>query len=171
MFFNACVSHLKGSGTITEDIIKRAEVGYSEQRLQSLQDEWRADHPYLIEFINRLFRSREKVFFLDDIDEECLDQACVSVAMKRDLYVDSIPSSSLSNTAKQLIQEEIEFTSARTSMFMTFFEIGLIGVEAETYQDVRWATSNQSSVSGYHLQDNTLIHVRPAFWSVLGVKS
>ena len=51
VFFNRCIERAEGSPAISATQIKEAEGTYSRDRLRSLADEWYADFPNLLRFV------------------------------------------------------------------------------------------------------------------------
>jgi hypothetical protein len=54
MFFNACIRQARDNPVISPQMLKEAEGEYSRQRLRSLADEWIADYPDLMDFVDIL---------------------------------------------------------------------------------------------------------------------
>lgn len=169
MFFNQCIISLREEASISADIIRQAEVGYSHSRLLSLGDEWRADYPHLIDF-TRILRLREKEFVLSEVERDDLHDLCMQVATLHDIFDASIPRLSISANAKDFLNENISSDVFRRYLFMSFFRIGLVGVKAENYNGFRWSNSYYSSVSEFDLEENTIVAIQPTFWNALGIR-
>jgi len=167
LFFNYCIGHINDGTAITKDVIKRAEPAYSQSRLDSLQDEWRADYPHLAEFA-RILRLRESEVMIGEFTEDdCLDLA-MKLTSRVDFY-DQMPDRSIASNAKKMFEDEISPKDFRRKIFLVFQKVGLVGLMAETYDGYRWRTNYHSNVDEFDIDEMTLAKVHPAFWSVLGI--
>ena len=169
IFFNKCVENIDGAQVLTEDIIKRAEFSYSESRLQSIQDEWQADHPNLRNFIYILHRI-SSTFMLSDIDSDEIDRIQKNLINDGRLFLETIPPESISGSLQKKIEGEISWKVFRTRLFTTLFDVGMVGIKSFRSSDFRWSVSYSSNVSPIDFDEDTQISIHPAFWSALGIQ-
>jgi hypothetical protein len=73
LFVNECIERSEGSSKVKLNVIKSAEVAYSQQRLRSLYDEWRVDYPALRCYLN-ILKSRLPQLRFDEIRDEDLER-------------------------------------------------------------------------------------------------
>jgi hypothetical protein len=82
-FLNLCILQAASNPKITPHMLKVAEGEYSRQRLRYLADEWHADFPTLLDFVDVL-KNRCSQFRLGDITDDEVLAACLAVIEKND---------------------------------------------------------------------------------------
>ena len=66
-FFNKCIEAAEGKQRLSVDILSRAEGEYARQRLRALGDEWYADYPGLLDFVD-ILKKRSPSFSLSQVE-------------------------------------------------------------------------------------------------------
>ena len=162
-FFNKCIEVAEGRQRINVDILKRAEGEYSKQRLRALGDEWYADYPGLLDFVD-ILKKRPSSFSLlqvgyDDISELCLNSAI------------EFPSGSgiLREAARGVADGLSDVTAFKGTLFMVFYRVGLVGLKLETFESASWVDEAGQSVSPSEIDDTTGVTVHTTYWRALGI--
>jgi hypothetical protein len=163
MFFNACIRQAQGNPIISPQMIKEAEGEYSRQRLRSLADEWIADYPELLDFID-ILKNRPSTFGVSEItDEQCFDLAIklFDVRPKRD--------GELGAVLRRIEVNPSEVDPFRNWLVAAFYRVSLIGLKLEAFEAVVWSTGGRRSISEAEIAPRTRVSVHPMFWRSLGI--
>jgi len=162
MFFNSAILMAQGAATITSDRLKEAEGAYSRERLRCLADEWHADYPNLLRFVD-ILKKRNRRFRLGTItDHEC-EAFCNQVASE------SLSEDPLQHAVWELSSGADRYAIFRRTLAHCFYACGLVGLKIEAFEKVSWAI-NERTVSPSEISDGTKLEVSPCFWRVLGVR-
>lgn len=163
-FFNTCMEQAQGRPTITKNMLFAAEGTYSKNRLRSLQDEWFADYPTLIDFTSVL-RKQPSHFEIGEIDRREVEDFCLTYHInnydKRD---------ELSSCAKNLAEGIIDTQAFLNFLFHVFYRTGVVGLKTETFESFQWSIYGPSTIAAQTIGPFTRVCVHPMFWRVLGIK-
>lgn len=163
-FFNYCIQEAESEPTITQQMLKDAEVKYSDDRLKSLQDEWRNDYPDLRSFM-MLLKKRKAQFQLGEIDDDILNEFTLTHCTRKNN--EQCP---LTIWAMELVNDRIPAKEFRARLASVFFSVGAIGLKLETYKSIEWANYDKRSVSVDEINDSTACRIHPMYWRTLGVE-
>ncbi len=163
VFFNACIRQAGENPSITTAMLKAAEGEYSRQRLRSLADEWIADYPDLLVFVDILKGQQSRLKVQDIEDEQILNLAIRLVDGRK------IDDAELKGALQQIENNTSNTGSLRNWCVAVFYRVGLIGVKLESFEAVVWSTLGRRSVSSAELTMRTGIEVHPCFWRSLGI--
>lgn len=164
-FFNLCLEQAEGRANINKDVVVKAEGVYSKNRFRSLQDEYFADYPKLLEFAEVL-KKKPKQFKIGSLDFSAIEELCLKYTMANPDRKDY-----LSKEARKVVDAKssdeviLAFLGA---LFQVFYRTGLVGVKAEAYEAVQWSYIGPGSISGSTVDRETSISIHPTFWRVLG---
>jgi len=163
LFFNTCIQEAVNRTNITSQMIRNAEGEYSRLRLRSLFDEWFADYPNLIYFVD-ILKSRKKSFGLKDIDTKTIEELCLSFIIK------GVKSSDrLSCDAKDVVEERLNPADFRKTLISILYLVGVVGLKLGSYLKSEWTISGRRSISSVEISEDTTVSVHPMFWRVLGI--
>lgn len=163
-FFNTCIEQAQGCPTITKTMLFAAEGTYSKNRLRSLQDEWFADYPSLIDFTSVL-RKQPSHFEIGEIDRRKVEEFCLNYHISNYDKKDE-----LSSCAKNLAEGIIDAEAFLNFFFHVFYRTGVVGLKTETFESFQWSTYGPSTISAQTIGPSTRVSVHPMFWRVLGIK-
>ncbi len=163
-FFNLCMEKAEGKTTISKTTLFAAEGDYSKNIIRSLQDEWYADYPGLIEFAFILKR-RNNRFTLGDITKMDVESFCLDYIIK---YPDR--NDRLSGYAKDVVDGIMSGEQFLCFLFSILYKTGIIGIKTESFETYQWSYQGPISVSSQAIDLSSKIQVHPAFWRVLGIK-
>ena len=164
-FFNRCIELAEGSPRLTESMVKDAEYGYSQSRVQALMDEWRADYPSLRSFLE-LLKKRPPTFSVSDISLKECEELCLQFAVQSPEGQDILTAS-----AVKVANGEVEAEWFRRLLVSILYKVSLIGLNLETYETVSWSTKDNYMIEQDALSLRTHIHIHPCAWRVLGITS
>jgi hypothetical protein len=163
-FFNDCIEQAESCPSINKKMLLTAEGEYSKNRLRSLQDEWIADYPTLIEHAF-LLRKRPKYFLLGDLNDSELQDFCLDYAVKYPELTDAL-SLQTKNTSEGLISP----FSFVAFIFHVFYRTGIVGLKSESFETTQWSYKGPSTIAANTIDTKTKVQIHPTIWRVLGIK-
>jgi hypothetical protein len=163
-FFNEAIRQAVGSSVITPNMLKLAEGFYSRGRLKSLADEWFADYPNLLRFVD-LLKNRRSLFPIEELEERSCEEFCIGVVSNGFDQQDY-----LSQLASQVVDCVVSSTDFRKSLVEVMYRVGLVGLKLEAFESVVWAVEGRRSVSTAEIHPGAKLAVHPCFWRTLGVR-
>jgi hypothetical protein len=162
-FFNFCILQAADTPKITSQMIKEAEGEYSRTRLRSIGQEWSADYPNLLTFIE-LLKNRKAHFPLYDLtNDECADFALnllIGGVEKRD---------DLLQVTEKFVNVEVDAAHFRSRVFQIFYRVGFVGLKIESYQQTAWTTDGRRNIAVSEIKDDTRVSIHPCFYRIFGV--
>lgn len=163
-FFNEAIRQAVGSHAITANMLKLAEGFYSRGRLKSLADEWFADYPNLLCFVD-LLKNRRSMFPIEDLEERSCEEFCIGVVSSGFDQQDY-----LSLLASQVVDCVVTAADFRKNLIEVLYRVGLVGLKLETFESVVWAVEGRRSVSTAEIHPGAKVAVHPCFWRTLGIR-
>ncbi len=163
-FVNNILENAAGRATITQDMILHGEGVYSKNRMRSLQDEWIADHPALIEFTS-LLKQRPKTFRLDTVPREEIEEFCLEYTVKNFGATDF-----LSTQARAVADGMLPWSNFLCSLMHVFYLTGILALKSEAYEAYQWSHQGSATVVADTIDIETSIAIHPMFYRFLGIK-
>ena len=164
-FINKCIEEGDGKSTINGDMIKSAEIRYSKNRVKAIEDEWRENYPYVLDFINILQGITES-FDLNKF------QALASEYFsnrKCDLL------SETSNTALGRIVKDYNETANISPLIrhilIVLYEVGVIGIKVSGGAKTMYSYLQYESISTDQLTSSSSFSVHKTFFRGLHVNT
>ena len=162
-FFNECIENADGKTRIRVDALKRAEDDYSRQRLRALGDEWYANYPGLLDFVD-ILKKKPPTFSLERVGGDKIEDLCLRSEVD---YPNS--SGPLREGARFVVEGLGDAGSFRRILFKVFYRVGLVGLKLETFQRALWIDEGGQDVSRSDITDATSVSVHPTYWRALGI--
>ena len=162
-FFNKCIEVAEGKPKVNVDALKRAEGEYSRQRLRALADEWYADFPGLLDFVE-ILKKRSPSFRLSQIKYNDVADLCLRSAID---YPNE--PGTLRQQARDIVEGLVDVNDFKRMLFMVFYRIGLVGLKAEAFQSASWVDESGQSVSTSEIDDSIGVVVHTTYWRALGI--
>ncbi len=162
-FFNEAIDLAASSVQISSQVLKEAEGQYSRGRLRSLADEWFADYPNLLPFVDVL-KGRPSNFTLEEVTEQTCEDLAIAVlagGVERPDY--------LSTSALQVVDCVLSAKDFRRCLVEAFYRVGLIGLKVAAHERFIWSLEGRRSISSAEVSDSARIAIHPCFWRTLGV--
>ena len=164
-FFNKCIEAAKDRARLSKDSLKRAEGEYSRQRLRALGDEWHADYPGLLDFVD-ILKMRTKSLPLSQVKYNDVAELCLKSAIEH-------PNASgvLRELARNVSDGLVAVNDFKRTLFMVFYRVGLVGLKLETFERASWIDELGQGVSLSEIDDETGIVVHTTYWRALGIRA
>ena len=164
-FFNECIKAAEDRSRLSKDALKRAEGEYSRQRLRALGDEWHADYPGLLDFVD-ILKMRPKSFPLSQVKYNDVAELCLKSAIEH-------PNDSgvLREHARNVSEGLVDINGFKRTLFMVFYRVGLVGLKLETFESASWVDELGQGVSPSEIDDETGIVVHTTYWRALGIRT
>jgi len=163
-FFNNCISLAERKPSISVTSLRTAEGEYSKDRLRSLEDEWYADYPSLLQFtfILRKKPARFRICDLkiEEIEEFCLEYTITNFGQK----------CLLAQEAKKVAEGIISAEDFLLVLFHVFYRTGVVGLKSATYEKMLWCYEGPETIAAKTINLDAQVAIHPVFWRVLGVK-
>lgn len=164
-FVNKCIAQAVNKKQITVNLLKTADGEYSRDRLRYLADEWYADYPNLIEFI-QILKKQPWRFSLDTFPLSKLEEYCLDYAISHEQPTPDF----LSSMACQVAYGNTSVEDFRKQLFLIFYRVGVVSLKIESYEKYISSIGQRRSVSSSEISHKTKIKIHPAFWRVFGTK-
>ena len=159
MFFNECIKQADDRAKINKTHVLAAEGVYSELRMKALADEWSADYPTLSDAIEMLKRF-PNTFRLRELDKREVENRFVEYLLRTHQHSDK-------DYIYNVIYEKMDFDDVMPELVRVFYQVGLLGIKAETYLRTYWSFLGDK-ISPYVVSDDSQVQIHPAFFRVLG---
>lgn len=164
IFFNLAIKKAIDTPHITEAMVLEAEGEYSRDRLNSIADEYVADYPTLLDFVDVLY-GRPAKFFIHEVSDmdllEAVANALGSPAKLQDpLFLDAMKYS----------EGTLEFSEFRRSIFSIFYETGIVGLKKAPGERVSWTYQGRRSLSRSEIVEGSRVYIHPMLWRRFGVR-
>jgi hypothetical protein len=161
-FVNECIAQAKDKPFVTKNCILDAEAHYSQNRIRSLQDEWYADWPNLLKFV-QLLRNKPYKFELSDLNQDEIIEFCCDYMINNTDGTDS-----LSMSAYNLVDSKETYENFIKNIFHVLHRTGTVGIKKEAYESYNWIYKTDSTIAASTINMNSGIMIHPGFWRNLG---
>ena len=163
-FFNKCIEAAEGKPRLSVDTLRNAEGQYSRQRLRALADEWHADYPGLLDFVE-ILKTRPRSFMLSQVEYNELADVCLKSAIE---HANAL--GVLREHARNVCEGLVDVYDFKRTLFMVFYRIGLVGLKLETFESASWVGESGQGVSPSEINNETGVVVHTTYWRALGVR-
>ena len=165
LFLNECIERSESRATISLNILKQAELSYSQKRLRSLENEWHADFPLLGGYVAPL-RKKRRSFKVADLGDNEFEVLCEKLFQNNAGVNDP-----LKRSVDHCTNGQCEVADIYSEWLCILYRIGVIGIKPESYQTTLWSYEDEPTVPPEMFQQDTTLQIHPTFWGVLGVNS
>jgi hypothetical protein len=166
IFLNICIKKAEGSTKITVGNIKAGEMEYSKDRMNSLEDEWRSDYPYLIKYTKIISDKHTPLKFknlMQSLDDFALEMASLT---QGDSDTDPIVKICKDYIYNNLTDEEI---IPKTTISL-LYKVGIVGLKLNPHIGRQWSYLDEPEIPVSSISDETQIEVHETFWPILGIQ-
>lgn len=163
-FFNIIINTAQNCSRITVDHIRKAEGEYSRTRLRALGDEWNADYPHLLEYVD-ILRKRPASFKLEKVSPSDIEELCLNLAVQ-----ENSRHNALDGLAHKVIEDSTRVPEFKNNLFRVFYRVGLIGLKLQAFESASWVDELGQSVSAAEINDSVSAVVHPRYYRALGIK-
>lgn len=163
-FFNNCIRHAEGKPTINIAMLRTAEGDYSKNRLRSLEDEWFADYPSLIQFTH-LLRKMPPTFRINDFKTKDVEDFCLNFTIQN---MDK--KCVIAQEAKKVAEGIISVHDFLLFLCHVFYRTGIFGLKLAVYEKTIWCYEGPETIAAKAINLDAGVTIHPVFWRVLGIK-
>lgn len=163
IFLNECISRAEGSTKITVQLLRQAEVTYSQQRLVSLADEWRRDYPNLQLSTSILVR-RDIPFCIDDIGDSDAEALALNI-LENGRMGDEL----FSAAERFYLGGKDTRNQFMETILSVHYAVGLVGIKPAPHLGRQWSYQDSPALMAGQLRSSSQIDVHKTFWASLGV--
>ena len=163
-FFNACIMQVAKEPVINLPALVRTESIYSEQRLQSLTDEWSVEYPLLREICN-LLKKRQISFRLSEITDDQLSDLCLRIVERL-----SLPDTEDARCLDDFYRGTIDGSELRIALVQVLYRVGAIGLKPESYSQINWSYSGLPEIPSSQLDEDSKVYPHKMLWRTLGIR-
>jgi len=161
-FFNKCIEKADGRANISMEVIRQAEIEYSDERLKALEDEWFDNYGNLYYLYSFLKKVKKSNFMLSDLKEDdFIEFICQDpISFKNDKVV-SIHKKYTADDFKSCVKE----------ILIVLFRIGMIGIKNDPRSPTSFSyhNSNNKKLNAEDLNDEAKFMVHKMFLSALNI--
>lgn len=161
-YVNHAIDNANNKSNFTLDILKKAEIDYSKDRLEALEDEWGenyGDLNKLIKFLNNKYNG----FVLKNIKEDEFS----------DIYFIENAESSFSGELLEWVldwqKDRIKFEKFLYNINFLLYKIGLIGIKKDKEYPIQYFYEKNIDLNINDVSNVSRIYVHKAFYSVLKI--
>jgi hypothetical protein len=165
-FFNSIMETAAGKAVISKEMLLQGEGIYSKNRLRSLQDEWIADYPSLVD-CSTLLKQKQSSFRLSSFTREEVEEFCLNFTVKN---YRSPKSDLLSTQARAVADAVIPWEVFLRSTVHVFYITGILGLKTESFESYQWSNTGTSTVVADTIGMETSVKIHPMFYRVLGIR-
>jgi hypothetical protein len=163
IFLNECISRSEGQARVGIQLLRKAEIYYSEQRLRSLANEWRLEYPCLSE-ATALLTHREIPFTIESITTDECQRFAEKILAECKCADDPVfhLSEEFYTSGGQSQQEFL------MGLIEVFYHVGLVGIKLEAHHNRQWSFEDEPLLARGRLRPSSSIDVHKTFWGALG---
>ncbi len=161
-FVNHAIENSKNKTSFSMDILKKAEVDYSVERLQAIEDEWGENYGD-INRLSKFLYAKHNGFRLRNIKEDDFDTT----------YLEENPQyvfkGDLSNIVVRWQNNHIKFISFLKEVIFIFYNAGILGIKKGPTHPVQFFYDKNPILTINDLNNDCKIYVHKAFYSVFKI--
>lgn len=161
-FVNHAIENSRNKTSFSMDILKRAEVDYSIERLQAIEDEWGENYGD----INRLTKflyAKHNGFRLRNIKEDDFDTTYLEENPK------SVFKGELSTFVVRWQNNNIKFNTFIREIIYILYNAGILGIKKGPTHPIQFFFDKQPALTVNDINNDCKIYVHKAFYSVFKI--
>lgn len=160
LFINECIEKAEGKSIISTNILRSAEMSYSQKRLISLEDEWRTDFPNLGKYVN-IRKSRNSPYCYENITQEEIDNFALTMVENTN--------DPIYGMIERYCENHTYGSELLNQLFRYLYQVGVIGVKLEPFLGTHWSHTDEPVLSETQLRPTCPLSIHPCFWMGLGI--
>jgi hypothetical protein len=165
LFINECLERAADRQQVTAQIVTDAEAAYSRKRFLSLQEEWGTVYPKISVCVESLMHRPSKFKYVD-LSEGSLNNWLETRLLAGDDSIDPVV-----KIAEQVyLAGSGEFNQIRIALVSALYVVSAIGIKPDSTTPVLWSYYSSHTPNFSSLTNNSVVHIHPTFWRVLGTK-
>ncbi|MES2378141.1 MAG: hypothetical protein V4553_16245 [Bacteroidota bacterium] len=161
-FVNHAIENSKNKNSFSMDILKKAEVDYSVERLQAIEDEWGENYGDINKLTKFLY-AKHNGFRLRNIKEDDFDTT----------YLEENPQTifrgDLSNMVVKWQNNQFKFISFLKEVILILYGAGILGIKKGPTHPVQFFYDKNPILTVNDINNDCKIYVHKAFYSVFKI--
>lgn len=162
-FVNECLKQSEGKGSVTVEAIRKAEIEYSAQRIDSLTFEWNNHYPALNNYLKIIERMNSK-FKLQAITKEKIESFALEFAIDGKHNPDPVI-----RAAYSFLNEEITLHNFIITLTKALYTVGIFGIKPDGFSSQLWSFLDTRPPTDGQIKPSSTVFVHPMVWSRLGI--
>lgn len=163
MFINDCIERSEGKTKITADIIRSAEVTYSQKRVVSLEQEWGSDYPNISSYI-RVIKGKGSHFCYSNVEDAEIISSVGDCLQQTEIFEDP-----LTSLGQKYVRDAATGEEIKREWFSIMYRIGVLGMKPAPTIQVQWSFVDEAEMLDSQDLTGVEFYVHPAYWIGLGV--
>lgn len=166
-FLNKCLEKGAGKSRLNANMIRDAEIAYSNERLTSIFDEWRREYPYLRELVHFIRGSRVSRR-LSDIPDADIEKFCLDFAQDANLQAPE------HRTLRELAEnaalgEDGQPKAFLRQMLSLLYQTGIVGLKIMPNSPRIWSFEDHPTIEPAEISEDTVFFIHKAFHRSLAI--
>ena len=167
-FVNFCLTESEGKSEITSSIVKLAEKGYSQDRVESLKHEWFVEHPTLQKYLDILVQKTDR-FKVSVLTSDILESLILELVEHQDADADiAIKSAHDFFGSSYPLSDEL-FTKFRQNLLFILYKIGVVGIKVDGPSTTRWIQDRTQDLTSSKIQPTSIVYIHKILWRSLAI--
>ncbi|WP_090579477.1 P-loop ATPase, Sll1717 family [Nitrosomonas sp. Nm58] len=163
-FVNECLKLSEGKGYVHVEAIRKAEIEYSAQRIDSLTFEWFNHYPDLEKYLTLIERMNSK-FKLNTITKEKIDSFALTYAVEEGPH----SSDPVMRAAYAYLDGGISQHKFIITLTIALYNIGIFGIKPDSFTGILWSYLDTRPPTEGQIKPTSSVFVHPMVWSRLGI--
>ncbi|HEY8931422.1 MAG TPA: hypothetical protein VIM55_19620 [Mucilaginibacter sp.] len=163
-YVNHAIENAGNKAHFTLDILKKAEIDYSIDRLQSIEDEWGENYGE-VKRVLRFLNGKHNGFNFRNVKEDEFS----------DIYFADRPDTFFKGDLLEWLvkwqKDQLSFTGFLKSVLFLLYQFGIIGLKKDSTYPIQFFYEKNVSLSVTDISNDTKIYVHKAFYSVLKINT
>ena len=168
MFVNFCFKEAQDKTEITNSIIKLAEKNYSIDRLESIKDEWSAEHPFLNQYV-RFLHQKSSSFKLSLVPKEDFELLALELSDSPPNIADAAIKSAIDYSKSSYPKNESYLAQFIKNVFYILYKVGAVGIKVDGTSSVRWAQDRTQDLTVESILNTSIIYTHKMLWRSLAI--
>lgn len=166
-FVNECLIIAEGKAEITAQLIRDAELPYSQKRLNAIKDEWQSVHPNLNVGIEFLANKKDVLTFGEIAFQNAIEDIAIKVTESHSKSSDEIHEAARAVFESATTSNMIHFAKLIISIL---YKVGLVGIKNDQSQHYNYSYLHAATIPVHLVSDDCKIRIHPMFWRALGTR-
>ncbi len=161
-YVNHAIENADNKSNFTLDILKKAEIDYSHERLQALEDEWGENYGDIKQILKFLY-TKHNGFNVKNIKE---DEFADVFFLEN---VQDVFNGDLLEWVNDWKADRIKFSVFLNKVLFLLYSIGLIGIKKDKEYPIQFFYEKNIDLDLSDISGNSRVYIHKAFYSVLKI--
>ncbi len=161
-YVNHAIENADNKANFTLDVLKKAEIAYSIDRLQALEDEWGENYGEIRKIIKFLY-SKHNGFNVRNIKEDDFSEVYFEENAK------IIFNGDLRDWVIKWQKSQMKFTDFVKNVLFMLYDFGVIGIKKDSEYPIQFFYEKNIDLDVNDIVPNSKIYIHKAFYSALKI--